>query len=547
MSRASPDSVPGHEPFALVAAGGHGLRISSLNRAARARGIEPGLPLADARTRLPSLVSRPADTEADHKALLTLALWCGRYGPARNLDITAHDDLVSHGLWIDATGVAHLFGGEEALLADLEHRMAGFGVSLRAAIAGTYGAAHALARFPHPARRADSRPAIVIPAGREKEALAPLPVACLRLAPQTVLTLRRLGLSRVGDLYGVPRAALARRFRAAGIGAEVTTRLDQALGVAQEPLRPLADLPSFAVRRSFSEPLVSHEAIEGVARALVDELCRLLAAHEQGARRVRLTLYRADGTAGQVRVALGTPSREEEHIWRLIAEKLAGVEAGFGIDLVTLEALEPERLAARQAALQGPSNGGARVSPALLLDRLANRIGAERIVRLTPAGSHIPEKAQEAISQTGGTRGGGVRRQDGETARWRPHTGLGRPCLLLEKPETIRVVAEVPEGPPRRFLWRRVEHRVTRAQGPERIAPEWWLWLDREDGKDAQVPDGGEAPRPAHRLDAPRNRPRDYYRLEDAHGTGFFVFREGLYRGGADEESPSWFIHGLYG
>jgi len=97
-----------------------------------------------------------------------------------------------------------------------------------------------------------------------------------------------------------------------------------------------------------------------------------------------------------------------------------------------------------------------------------------------------------------------------------------RPSFLLACPEPIRVIAEIPEGAPARFTWRRVERRVARAQGPERIAPEWW----REIGRRA-------------------SRTRDYYRIEDETGAGYWVFREGLY--GRDEEAPAWFLHGLFG
>jgi protein ImuB len=104
--------------------------------------------------------------------------------------------------------------------------------------------------------------------------------------------------------------------------------------------------------------------------------------------------------------------------------------------------------------------------------------------------------------------------------------GASRPAFLLASPEPIDVIAEVPEGPPARFTWRRVERRIARAEGPERIAPEWW----REIGQ---------------RTDTKMGRTRDYYRIEDEGGAGYWVFREGLY--GREEEAPSWFLHGLFG
>ena len=87
-------------------------------------------------------------------------------------------------------------------------------------------------------------------------------------------------------------------------------------------------------------------------------------------------------------------------------------------------------------------------------------------------------------------------------------------------------MAEVPEGAPLRFVWRRVARRILRSEGPERIAPEWWRAIE--------LPPG----------DARRPRPRDYYRLEDETGALYWVFRDGLYAGEA--EAPRWFLHGLF-
>jgi protein ImuB len=84
-------------------------------------------------------------------------------------------------------------------------------------------------------------------------------------------------------------------------------------------------------------------------------------------------------------------------------------------------------------------------------------------------------------------------------------------------PESAIVLAAVPDGPPMRFTWRRVARRVAKAQGPERIAPEWW----RLGEKDAQ--------------------PRDYYTVEDDKGRRYWLYREGLY----GEGEPKWFVHGL--
>ncbi len=227
------EEVPADRPLALVAHGAHGLEITAPNEAARALRVRGGAGLADTRAALPGLITLPADHAGDREDLVRLAHWCGRYGPARHVD-------GEDGLWIDITGVAHLFAtepdddGERALLADLAARFFRLGLTVRAACADTLGAAHALARFATP----PGDTCVIAPPGGVSDALAPLPVAALRIDADAIRLLERLGLRRIGQLYGLPRAALERRFRAlnrrdepgAATIATVLLRLDQALG-----------------------------------------------------------------------------------------------------------------------------------------------------------------------------------------------------------------------------------------------------------------------------------------------------------------------------
>lgn len=490
--------MPADAPLALVQAGSHGIRITALNACAAEDGVRVGQALADARAALPSLLSRPAEPERDRLALLKLARWCGRYGPGRHAD-------GEDGLWIDVTGVAHLYGGEERLLQDLCARLARFGLTVRAGLADTLGAAHAVARFA-PASG-------IAPAGETEAHLARLPVEALRLDAQTVLLLRRLGLKRIGQLYALPRPSLERRFRSSKTAEAVLERLDAALGVRAEPLAGLAEPPALFVQRSFPEPLLSPEGLAAETAQLAQELCADLDARRLGARSVALALYRADGTTAEARVGLSFACSAPEHLLALLGEKLATLDAGFGIDALVLSALRVERRPGEQGTL-GPRLGAEAGDPARLVDRLANRLGRGRVSRLEPRASHVPERAQARVAALGPSPG------PRDVLRVRPVPQ--RPPFLLQAPEPIGVIAEVPEGPPARFTWRRVERRVVRAQGPERIAPEWW----REIG-------------------AEKSRTRDYYRVEDEGGASYWVFREGLYRAG--EEAPSWYLHGLFG
>ncbi len=502
------------------------MRITAANRAAREMGVAAGLPLADARAAMPGLSTMPASPLRDRAALAGLARWLGRYGPSRNRD-------GEEGVWIDVTGVPHLFGGETALLGDLVARLAARGITARVGLADTLGAAYALARFATDARG----PAAVASPGIEatREILAPLPVAALRLARESVLLLERLGLKRIGALYGLPRAALEQRFRrvrghhgsrnAREAAASVVLRLDQALGAIAEPRASMLAPPEAHARLSFEEPLVTGTGIVEALRQLAITLCGKLAAQGLGGRRFGLHLCRVDGTAVRVRIGTRLACRDPAHIVRLIEERLGAIDAGFGIDLIELEATELECETSAQAALgDADARQAAQVAASALVDRLVNRLGTDAVLRLTPVASHIPERAQRLVPYTadpGGMLSAGLAAAS---------NGPQRPALLLSPPEPVAVIAEVPDGAPARLLWRRVQRRILKAQGPERIAPEWWRSLPVH-GDDEAV--------------ARRPRTRDYYRLEDETGAGYWVFREGLH-GAEDEEEPRWFLQGVF-
>lgn len=549
LRRVAPAAVPGDRPFALVVsgaeAGGRGQLLHAVNAPARRAGLTPGLALADARAAVPGLVTRPAEMAADRLALRRLALWVGRYGPRRNVDGT-------DGLWIDVSGVPHLFGGEARLLADLVGRLARAGITARAGLAGTVGAAFALARYGVNGTRVF---AVASPGG-EAKALHDLPVEALRLDADAVVLLRRLGLRRIGQLYDLPRPALARRFRD-GLGRARTSarraedlalgligRLDAALGSLVEPRRPLVEPPAHRVLKLFVEPLLSHEGLATAVRQALETLVGGLAERGAGVRRLRLLVFRSDGTMAAVAAGTGVPSVDAGHLFGLLAERMAAIDAGYGLDAIAVEAVRTEAVRPEEVALSARLTDGARKDPAVVLDRLAGRLGAARVVRLRPVASHWPERSEATISvladqasgqkpeskheSTGESRG--ESRGENTGAAWLPPaSGAARPAFVLPAPEPIAVMAEVPDGPPLRFTWRRVGHRIAKAEGPERIEPEWWGFIDP-----AAAGPGGPP------------RPRDYYQLEDDQGGRFWVFREGLFEREAEDGAPAWFLHGVF-
>lgn len=487
-----------------------GLRLQAVDRRAAAEGLAPGLPLAEARARVPGLAVAPAEPEAELDDLAALAEWCaGIFAPAVAVD-------PPDGLILDVTGCAGLFGGEAALLAALTRRLEGLGLGARAALADTPGAAAVVARVGEGgAGRGEAGRGEVVPPGAVEAALAPLPVAGLRLPAGVTEQLEALGLRRIGDLLALPRAALARRF-----GEALPRRLDQVLGRMADPLAPRAPSEGWRERLALPEPIIHHEGLEKAIEGLLDRLCARLGEAGRGVRRLALGLFRVDGTARTLAVGTSRASRETAHLRQLLALRLEGVDLGLGVEALVLEARETEALAPRQERLdgEGAREGALREEPgdealARLGDRLAVRHGAGCLYRLAPRESHIPERAVRRLPP--GTPPG-VFSGAGEEA-----TGWGapqpRPVRLLIPPEEIEAMALTPDAPPARFRWRGRDHRVARAEGPERIAPEWW----RE-----------------------RAGPmRDYYRVEDEDGRRFWVFRAGAYGG---EAPPRWYLHGFF-
>jgi protein ImuB len=498
--------LPADRPLVLISNEERGLFITALNEAGERDGLSAGLGLADARAICPHLLTLPAAPQKDEEALGDLACWAScRYSPNLNTDGAG-------GLWLDISGVPHLFGGESALLADFERRLARAGFTARLALAETLGGAHALSRY---ARKSS----VIVPNGEIAPALAPLPVEALRLQPEITNLLRRLGLKRIGQLYDLPRASLERRFHAKEVAEAVLLRLDQALGRREEPYAPLLPLPDFAARLPFPEPLITHDGVLAGLERLAQILCGTLARAEQGCRRLALWLARADGSSAVIEAGLSAPSREPKHLLRLLQDRAEALDLGFGVDFMSLTALITEPLPLAQTALTETNK---RAAPEALIDRLANRLGARAVRRLFPRASHCPERAQSLKSAFAGPSAWP------EFASPKPP----RPPLLFASPEPVTVLAEIPEGPPARFTWRHVTRRVVKSEGPERIAPEWWRPLRGHPGDSTK--------------EAEETRPRDYYRIEDEDGHRYWVFREGLYQE-SELGSPCWYLHGVFG
>ena len=533
------DALPAEAPLVTVTHDGRRQAVAAIDKQAHTLGVRPGMALAQAQALVPGLTIRPAQPEGDEAGLRRLAAWCLRYAP-----LVAPDP--PDGLWIDITGCAHLMAvrhsscprkqasrpprpthpalspwpphpprathkatspaererwtsappGEAALLTDLTARLKAAGITVRVAIADTPGAAHALARH-----AAD--PLAIAPANGTAAALAALPIAALRLDPETADSLRRLGLSRIDQLAAVPRGPLARRF-----GPDVLRRLDQALGRAAEPIAPITPPSAITSRLGFIDPLLAADAFAAVIGQLTTRVCDKLRRAGTGARRLDRWFERVDGSVQTTRIGTARPSRDAAHLTRLLTERLETIDPGLGVEAMRLVVTLSDRLSGEQstAAL---ADGDTQSDISALVDRLINRLGTARVWRAASVESDIPARSVRRIPPM-------VLRAD---KGWPDE--LPRPVRLLSPPQPVEAIALLPDHPPAAFTWRRRRFRVRRADGPERIHGEWW------------------------RHTAETAATRDYWRVEDDGGRRFWLYRSG------DGNDPTtgdlrWFLHGIF-
>jgi protein ImuB len=484
-------------PLVVVEKRQGAMRLVALSRQAKRAGLATGNSLADARARIPDLWVEEMDHIADAALLDAVADDCDRVTPIVMAD-------APDGLTLDITGCDHLFGGEAQLRLGLSRRLRRAGLHTRTVIAGAPDTARALARFGQVA---------IVPPGAEAAAVRTLPIAALGLAEKDRVAISRAGLKTIGALADRPSQLFASRF-----GEEMTHRLRRLQGHAPAPLTPRRPIPMLWLERRFAEPIGRSEHVEAALSELAQEACARLGERREGGRLFEACFFRADGAVRRILVETGRPMRDPAIVLRLFRERLDSladpIDPGFGFDFIRLSLLATETLASLQSSLDGRAAEEDQVAD--LADRLSTRFGAERVLRFAPENTHDPARAARAVP---------VSFNPMTSAVWpAPEQGEPplRPTQIFDPPQPIHIrLVEVPDGPPRRFSWRKKEFDVRRAEGPERIAPEWW-----------RAPDAG-----SHTIG------RDYYRIEDVEGRRFWLFRAGDY---TTDASPVWYLHGVF-
>nr|WP_274379755.1 DNA polymerase Y family protein [Endobacterium cereale] len=483
---------PDAGPVVCVAHVDNTLRIVACGDEAMRWGLRSGQGLAEARAICPGVIVIDEDQAADQRLLEAVADWCDRYTPLVALE-------GRNGLFLDVTGCAHLVGGEACLLEDILKRLTQMGFEVRGAISSSPGLSWAVCR--HGADR------IVSDEDRE-DVLTPLPVAALRLDPKTVAALHKLGLKCVGDLMRTPRAPLVRRF-----GPEVLLRLDQARGDDEEAISPRRPVASLSAERRLAEPIQSEEDILFLTRQIAKSLLSGLEARGVGGRLFELVLFRVDGQVFRLPAGASRPLRDAERITALFSQRLAALqdlEAGFGFEILRINVLHHQPFENIQSDLA--ENDRRHLALSTFVDQVSARFGPNCLQTYQLRESHIPERAERFVPAAEA-----LGRQMPKAPQMLSRSE--RPVRLFRVPEPLEsFAAEIPDGPPTRFRWRRLTHQVARAEGPERLSPEWWL-----DDEAAAT--------------------RDYFRLESTAGYRFWIFRKGLYERDAQQH---WFMHGLF-
>jgi protein ImuB len=492
-----------NHPSIVVARQNNALQIFALDDAAARLGLAVGLPLANARAICPQLQVFDADEAADAKTLNAIAEWCDRFTPLVALDSP-------HGLFLDITGCVHLFGGEAAMMRLVCDVLTAQGFTVSAAIAGTSVCARTMTRHVH---------GRIVRAGEEADAVRPLPVSALGTDDAIITGLRRAGLKTIGDVASRARHEITARF-----GAGFTTLLEQALGQSDAPISPRKPLPDYIVEKRFAEPVATDGVISATLSRLAEMLVAAMAQQGKGARRLEAGFFRTDGAVRTIIVDTGQPVTKSEVIDLLFRERLEALsdplDPGFGFDLIRLSASRTEIVVQQQRDLDANVHDNDEL--AALIDRIAARIGGRRVAVHLPQDTHIPERA---VLTAPAQHHLAAAAQAVWPARVEGEPPL-RPLRLFERPEEIKVIAQVPDGPPARFVWRRATHAVVRAEGPERIAMEWWQSQSEM-------------------------LTRDYFRVEDEAGLRFWLYRDGLYDREIEPRAgeivqPHWFMHGLF-
>jgi protein ImuB len=442
------------------------------------------------------LTGDAADSSALDDRREAIAECCGRCTPIVGFEPTDRQSML-----LDITGLAHLFGGEAAMIEAVVGDLTQLGFAVRTAVADTIGAAWAAVHY------------CVLPTDKpichfeSSIFLHSLPIESLRLSPDTLRLLHDLGLTRVGQLEAIPREEFLSRF-----GPGLLRRMDQAFGRLDEPLPACSLSPKFAVRWSVEYPTARRETIAAGIERMIARVAAMLARCNRGALRLDCRLeLESDGQTPNVRglplsVGLFQPTADAKRLFELVELQLERLRIGSPVMAVHVAASLTSSLKPRKQATLFELDDDSRQPRLLasLIERLASRLGTKAVV-----GVRLRPEAQPEFSWHYDPLVGVRRRRN--VVKQLPAELPPRPLRLLSRPAALAVTSIAPDGPLLRFHFNGEEHAVTRSWGPERIETGWW-----------------------------RGHPigRDYFRIETVAANRYWLFRR--------LRDGKWFLHGTF-
>ena len=469
----------------VLALPSHGkMMVTATNKLAAKEGIEAGMAVADARAIYPALEVLDDRPELSDKLLKGIAKWCIRYTPVVAIDLP-------DGLILDASGCAHLWGGDAAYVKDIIARLKQLGYAVKAAMADTIGAAWAVTHY--------CQNIMIVASNEQSTTLLDLPAPALRLDPSITERLQKLGLGEISSFMHLPKPSLRRRF-----GQQLLLRLHQALGLEEEPIVSLEPVMEFQERLPCMDPIVHAKGIEIAIERLLQTICGRLQKEGKGLRKAILHCHRIEGKIEQIEIGTHRPSSSVQHLFSLFEIKISSITPGLGIELFIMDAPVVEISIPVQEALWNTTSSLDAAPLSELLDRIEGKLGPGHIFRYMPDEHYWPERSCKPATSI----------HEKLTIPWK--NDRPRPLQILNHPERIEVTAPIPDYPPMLFRYKGKLHKIMKADGPERIEQEWWL----QEGKH-----------------------RDYYAVEDEDGRRYWLFRLGHYDAAKTYE---WFMHGFF-
>jgi len=441
--------------------------VGFCNEAAGQLGVVVGQRLATAQALCGQLRVKPRDFDAECVALENLAAWLSQFSSFISFE-------GSQTVFIEVGGSLQLFGGAQALSKRVQEGLNALGYVCAWVVAPFPRAAALLARAGRSCWLQDSRAV--------KLAVGETPIDCLELPAETRQGLQSLGLRCVAECFALPISGLAKRF-----GKELVIYLDRLQGHAAEPLKPYSPPLRFSSCIDLPAATEQTEALLFVAKRLVIELVGYLRGRGAGAQRLLWILSHEKNTSTRFQIGLVAPSREESHFVELLRTRLDRVQLSQPVYALGLLVEDMVPLAASDQPLWGKTQP--QEAWALLVERLASRMGEDALHGLVGADDHRPERAWRT-AKLGEARPKTAQKND------------DRPIWLLDSPQALSVSNN----------WPHKNGKLEILSGPERIETGWW---------DEDVVD------------------RDYYVARNESGERFWIYRE-------RKHEQKWFVHGVF-